>query len=235
MEQEGSLSFFELNRRLNEMPEFDASTPGSTKRTLYGFAISLFAYCCSFLIQHLPLSAEAEVTALCAVVAVEIIGVSMVAWYSRSEFRGVSSPVVNFAKQLDHDLPHHFELIAWLQSQPQHTLERHASMARFRKERFTQKLPLIAGSIPTLGLVPVAVALYFQIRELAAGRHPGIVDFVAGFIIVLLYFISWVSALMKSRLEGMEMYLQTALEAKQEETDMAARSRTSPQPHHHAH
>lgn len=220
MEHEGSLSFFELNRRLDAMPQFDAAAPGSTKRALSGFAICLLAYFSSFLIPHLSMPARAQVVALCAAVAVEVVGLCMTAWYSRTEFRGVDKPLVSFARQLDHDLPHHLDLVAWLQSQPLPLLERHVAMARFRRERFSQKLPLIAGSIPTLGLVPVAVALYFQIREFAAGRHPGALDFAAGFIIVLLYFISWISALMKSRLEAMDMYLQLALDAKRAETSV---------------
>ena len=214
MEQESSLSFFELNRRMDAMPEFDNSMPGSMRRAMYGFALSLLAYCASFLVPRLPLTPKAQIVALYLVVALEIVGLCITVWYSRGDFRGVHKPLTNFAMQLDHDLPHHFELLAWLQGQPLLSLERHASMARFRRERFTQKLPLIAGSIPTLGLIPVAVALYFQVREFASGRYPGWLDFAAGFVIVLLYFLSWVSALMKSRLDAMEMYLQMALDAK---------------------
>lgn len=217
MEQESSLSFLELNRRLDAMPDFDGSAPGSSKRSRYGFVLCMLAYSISYLVPHLSLPPRVQLIALCVVVAVEVIGLGMTMWFSRTNFRGVDKPVVHFAKQLDHDLPHHFDVVAWLRSQPLPLLERHASMARFRRDRFTQKLPLIAGGIPTLGLVPVAVALYFQLREFAAGRHPGIMDFAAGFIILVLYFISWISALMKSRLEAMDMYLQLALDAKRTE------------------
>jgi len=232
MEQESSLSFFELNRRLNEMPEFEAPTPGADRKALYGFSLSLAAYCASFPITHFLLDKQIQLVALTLVVAVEVVGLFITAWYSRGEFLSLREPVQSFSRQLDHDFPHHFHLLDWLKSQPIDLLERHASMARFRRERFTQKLPLIAGSIPTLGVAPVVIAIYFQIREYAAGRHLGWVDFVAGFLVAVLYVVTWGAALMKSRMEAMDMYLQIALDMKRSDDN---HTQANPQPPHPAH
>lgn len=217
MEQESSLSFFELNRRLDAMPDFEASAPGADRKALYGFVLSLIAYGLSFLVTRLPVDAHAQLELLILVVTVEVVGLAITIWYSRRDYLSLRSPILNFSKQLDHDFPHHFELLDWLKNQPLDLLERHASMARFRRERFAQKLPLLAGSIPTLGLVPVVIAVYFQLREYAAGRHLGWVDFVAGFLVAVLYFTAWGAALMKSRIEAMDMYLQMALDMKRSE------------------
>lgn len=217
MEQESSLSFFELNRRLDAMPEFEASAPGADRKALYGFALALVAYCASFLVTRLQLGDRAQLVSLSLVVAIEVVGLCMTIWYSRREFLSFRRPLLNFSRQLDHDFPYHFELLDWLKGQPFDLLERHASMAKFRRERFTQKLPLIAGSIPTLGLVPVVIAVYFQIREYAAGRHLSWVDFVAGFFVAILYLIVWGAALMRSRVEAMDMYLHMALDMKRSE------------------
>ena len=211
MEQESSLSFVELNRRLDEMPDFESSSPGADRKALLGFALSLAAYFASFLMTHFLSGTQIEPVALAAVVVVEIVGLGITVRHSRREFLGMREPAQHFSRQLDHDFPHHFQLLDWLVSQPIDLLERHASMASFRRERFTQKLPLIAGSIPTLGLVPVVIAVYFQVREYAAGRHLGWVDLVAGFLVAVLYLMTWGSALMKSRMEAMDMYLQIAL------------------------
>jgi hypothetical protein len=217
MEQESSLSFFELNRRLDAMPEFEASAPGADRKVLYGFALALVAYCASFLVTRLVADPRAQLALLAIVLSVEVIGLCMTIWYSRRDYLSLRKPVLNFSRQLDHDFPYHFELLDWLKGQPFDLLERHASMAKFRRERFTQKLPLIAGSIPTLGLLPVVIAVYFQIREYAAGRHLSWVDFVAGFIVAILYVTAWGAALMKARVEAMDMYLQIALDMKRAE------------------
>jgi hypothetical protein len=113
-------------------------------------------------------------------------------------------------------------------------------MASFRRERFTQKLPLIAGSIPTLGLVPVVVAVYFQVREYAAGRHLGWVDLVAGFLVAVLYLMTWGAALMKSRMDAMDMYLQIALGMKRSDASSETvgpdnTAQANPQPSRPAH
>ncbi len=240
MEQESSLSFFELNRRLDKMPEFESSSSGADRKALFGFALLLAAYGASFPITHFVLDKRIQLVALVLVMAVEIGGLCITIWNSRREVLGLRKPVHNFSRQLDHDFPHHFGVLDWLKSQPIELLERHASMSSFRRERLTQKLPLIAGSIPSLGLVPVVVAIYFQVREYAAGRHLGWVDFVAGFLIAVLYIVTWGAALMKSRMEAMDMYLQTALEMKRADTGSGAvgadsSAQANPQPSDPAH
>ena len=214
MEEEKPLSFSELTRRLNAMPEFQGSTPNSARRTMYGFGTTLAAYCASFLVTRLLSPGLAQIIGLSIVVAIEVAGLCITMWYSRGEFYSLREPLNDFARQLDHDLPHHFELLDWLARQPIHILERHAAMARFRRERFTQKIPLIAGNIPTLGLVPVAIAIYLQMREYAAGRQPSWIDLFAGIIIAMLYMTAWLAALTKARIETLDMYLQRALERK---------------------
>jgi hypothetical protein len=116
-----------------------------------------------------------------------------------------------FSRQLDHDFPHHFEIRNWLLSQPEERLKKYASMAAFRRERYTQKLPMLAGAIPTLGVIPVVVALYFQGRQLLEGRHLSLIDWFFGFALLLFYVLTWTSSITKSRLEAMDMHLQGAL------------------------
>ncbi|MDQ0011548.1 hypothetical protein J2T07_003762 [Luteibacter jiangsuensis] len=214
MESETSLSFFELTRRLNAMPEFEAATPASQRRAKLGFAVSIVAFCVAFLITRIGIPASVQIVVLYALLASEIAGICINIWNSRSEFYDLREPLNNFARQLDHDLPHHYELVDWLARQPTRLLERHASMAQFRRERFNQKLPLVAGNIPTLGILPVVVAIYLQAREYAASRHLSWIDFLAGLAIALIYVLTWMVALMKSRLEAMDMYLRIALDQK---------------------
>lgn len=214
MESETSLSFFELSRRLNAMPEFEAVTPASQRRAKLGFALSIIAFCVAFLIARINIPAPVQIVVLYALLAAEIGGICINIWNSRTEFYDLREPLNNFARRLDHDLPHHHELVDWLARQPHRLLERHASMAQFRRERFNQKLPLVAGNMPTLGLLPVVVAIYFQARELAASRHLSWIDFFAGLVIASIYALMWIASLMKSRLEAMDMYLRVALERK---------------------
>jgi hypothetical protein len=85
-------------------------------------------------------------------------------------------------------------------------------MAAFRRERYAQKLPMLAGAIPTLGIIPVMLAVYFQGRQLIEGRHLSWADWLFGFALLLFYVLTWTSSITKSRLETMDMHLQGALD-----------------------
>jgi hypothetical protein len=70
---------------------------------------------------------------------------------------------------------------------------------------------MLAGAIPTLGVIPVMVAVYFQGRQLIEGRHLSWADWLFGFALLLFYVLTWTSSVAKSRLEAMDMHLQGAL------------------------
>jgi hypothetical protein len=210
-EGEAPLSFVELNRRLSAIPDHDATAPKSSGKAKLGSAVALLAFALSFPVQHLPIPSASLLALLGGLLAIEIIGLVMSVWYSRGELANTIRPLADYAEMLDHDYSYHFEIHDWLVRQPPDLLKRHAAMAKFRRERFAQRLPLLAGAIPTLGVIPVLTAVYLQAREYAAGRTLTWIDGIFGFLLLTTYILTWTSSLTKSRMEAMDMYLQDAL------------------------
>lgn len=205
------LTFAELNRRLASMPDYDARSPGSRKWSRAGLLTLLLAYLSALVIQHLKLDSKVEIALLLSTLAIEIAGLSLSAWNTRGEYKSLLRPFEDFADQLDHDIDHHYKIRDWLTSQPIERLEKYAGMAAYRRERYTQKLPLLAGGVTTLGIVPALVAVYVQGQQIVSGRALSWVDWAFGLALLLFYFLTWTSSLTKNRLEAMDMHLQSAL------------------------
>jgi hypothetical protein len=208
---EEALTFESLNQRLASMPDYDTPSPRSRRWSRIGVLTMLLAYLSALVVPRLPIHSVTQAALLLVVLVIEVAGLGINIWFTRGEFTSLIRPLEDFSKQLDHDFPHHFGIRNWLIAQPEERLEKYASMAAFRKERYTQKLPMLAGAIPTLGVIPVIVAVYFQGRQLIEGRQLSLVDGFFGFALLLFYVLTWTSSMTKSRLEAMDMHLQGAL------------------------
>src|SRR6187402_2137253 len=191
------LTFTSLNRRLSAMPDYDTPSPKSRRWSRIGMLTVALAYLAALVVPRLAIGSVIQAALLLTVLFIEVVGLAMSMWFSRGEFRSVIRPLEDFSKQLDHDFSHHFELRDWLINQPEDRLEKYASMAAFRRERYTQKLPMLAGAIPTLGVIPVMVAVYFQGRQLIEGRHLSLIDWFFGFALFLFYVLTWTSSVAK--------------------------------------
>lgn len=99
------------------------------------------------------------------------------------------------AVQLDFDLYHYQQLIAWLASFPKERLEAMAQYASRRHHRLKDKHPLISGGLERLGALPVAAVLYLQFKDLHWPPQPTWPEFILGIAIVGLY---WGSLLLVS-------------------------------------
>jgi hypothetical protein len=205
------LTFAELNRRLASLPDYGTPSPASRKWARIGLLTLLLAYLSALVIQHLKLGGMTELMLLIATLAIEIAGLALNVWNTRGEYRSLFRPFEDFADQLDYDIEHHYKIREWLVSQPIHRLEKYAGMAAYRRERYTQKLPLLAGSVTTLGIVPALIAVYLQGQQIVSGRALTWFDWAFGFTLLFFYFLTWTSSLTKSRLEAMDMHLQSAL------------------------
>jgi hypothetical protein len=210
-EHAAPLTFAELNHRLASMPDYGAPSPASRKWSRIGVLTLLLAYLSTLVIQHLKLDGMTTLKLLIATLVIEVAGLALNMWHTRGEYRSLLRPLEDFADQLDYDFDHHYEIRDWLVSQPIERLENYAGMAAYRRERFTQRLPLLAGSVTTLGILPALVAVYFQVQQIVSGRALSWIDWAFGLVLLFFYFLTWTSSLTKSRLEAMDMYLQSAL------------------------
>ena len=225
MVDSSKLTFVELNRRLSEMPDYDSGRSSSPRKAKFGLALAVLAFSLSLLVGALPNPGVIHVGIMLLLLVLEILGIALNFWHTRQEFYSMRAPIRDFARQLDHDIEHYFELIDWLAGMPLATLERYAAMTAFRRERFNQRLPLLFGNTLTLGVIPVFVAIYLQAQQYVQGKPLGLVDALAGLVLSLLYALSWMSAMMKSRLEAMDMYLREAIALKQK-TDQSREDTT---------
>ncbi|QWT20168.1 hypothetical protein KPL74_20785 [Bacillus sp. NP157] len=215
LEDDGSdpvtpLTFAELNRWIVAIPDYDHGRPAQPRAKI-GAIVGFSAFVLTLVVQHLPLQPMPRVWIIGALLVIELAGVGTQAWYSRGEVTSIRRTVSEFMSQLDFEFPHHFKIREWLVSQPMELLERHAVMAKFRAARMAQKYPMVAGNIPSLGLIPVVAAVYYQGREIMSGRNISLIDGIFIFAIGLAYYLMWTATSMKLRLDGVNMYLQDAL------------------------
>ena len=116
------------------------------------------------------------------------------------------------ARQLDHDLVRFRELREWLS---QFSAESRMEALRFTRQnrgRLGAKLGLVAGSVEKLGMLPVAVAVAFQLKAsfVELGDTPLWQVLIAIFLL-LIYAIGVMVSLMRLRLELYEMVLADSL------------------------
>lgn len=206
------LSFKELNRRLSAIPDYQAPIVQKHRFARVGMLAVAFAWLATLAVTHVGLSATAEAVALLTLLVIEIAGVALSLWYSRGEFVSLFNPLEDLAKGLDHDLPFHIEIRDWLAAQPITMLEKFAAMAKYRRERFTQKLPLLAGNMASLGVLPVVAAVFYQGHQIIEDTPVNWIEGVLGFLLILFYALSMTMNFSKLRLEAMDAHLQAALE-----------------------
>ncbi|KJV30016.1 hypothetical protein [Luteibacter yeojuensis] len=206
------LSFTELNRRLSAVPDYDAPLVKKSRVSRVATLAVLISWLGVLLVPRLSLSATAEIVVLLCLVVVELLGLGIGLWFSRSEYVSLFKPLEDFAKQLDHDLPFHVEIRDWLAAQPITVLEKFASVARYRRDRFAGKLPILAGNISTLGAVPVIAVVYYQVKHILDDQALSWLDGVFGFAMILFYWLSMTMTFSKARLEAIDAHLQAALE-----------------------
>jgi hypothetical protein len=206
------LSFKELNRRLSAIPDYQAPLVKKSRVSRYSTLVMLASWLGVLVVTHVGLSATVEIVALLSLLIIELLALGLSIWYSRGEFVSMFRPFEDLAELLDHDLPYHVEIRDWLAAQPIAVLEKYAAAAKYRRERFAQKLPILAGNISTLGIIPVVAVLYFQGKQILDDHPISWINGVFGFALLLFYWLSMTMTFSKARLEAMDAHLQAALE-----------------------
>ena len=204
------LSFVELNRRIESSPDVSLRRVRRPRLARWTFAIGIAAALVGYGCQWLSVAPATKLAVIGSLLVLEIVALGthlLLTWSVTFS----PTPVRDFAVELDAGIPHYFVILNWLKSQPSDVLTRHAAVARYRKERIESRTPLMFGNIQNLGLLPVLVAVYLQVREVTAGRHIGLAEFVVAAAIAGLYFASWLTSLVKGRLDSMDALLQEAL------------------------
>lgn len=204
------LSFRELNHRIETAPDVSANQVRRPRLARWCLIIGAIAALVGFACQWLPVAPSTMLASMAFFLVIELVslGTHFFLTWSATFSR---TPLRDFADELDKGSLTFVDIMTWLKAQPLDALARHAAVARYRKERIEQRMPLVFGSIQSLGLLPVLIAVYLQVHEITAGRHLGLAEVVVGSAIAGLYYGAWSTSLLKVRLDSMDAFLQAAL------------------------
>ena len=121
-----------------------------------------------------------------------------------------------FARELDQQLVQYNIIVDAIRRYPLPVIATHLRYVRDRKSVFVYRHGLISGGIDKLGILPVLVAMYLQLKDWSFGDWKGLLDHVHWLGVVLLtmllmtYALSWWGARAKGRLDLYEMVLAEA-------------------------
>jgi hypothetical protein len=148
-----------------------------------------------------------------ALVVIEIVALAIATFLNRPwKINGIGAERREYAEQLDFDMPHHVELVVGLRKFPNAQLSAMADYAAHRHERLRDKLPLMTGSFEKLGILPVAVALYLQFKDMHWPPQPSWMEIILGFMLVYGYWTSLLLVGLRFRMQLYEILLRQALD-----------------------
>lgn len=212
-----TLTFAALNARIDALPEHESLSVAPSRRQRWGYIIGFGAGFIGLLAAKIFPSSKIALWFTTVMLIVEIGGL-LLAIAPRGPWRqwrphGFASERREFAEQLDFDLYHYEQLIAWLGSFPKERLEAMAQYASQRHERLKDKHPLLSGGLEKLGALPVAAVLFLQFKDLHWPPQPTWPEFFLGMAIVGLYWGSLLLVSVRFRAQLFALLLAQAAES----------------------
>lgn len=206
------LRFGTLERRIEDVPEHPSYRISPSRRARWGNGIGMVAGLFGLVLGKALPTSRTAVIAAAVLLLVELVAFG-VAWTAELPTLNLrpSRERREYAETLDHDMPHHLELITWLQTFPRARLEAMSAFAAHRLDRFRNKLPLWTGSMEKLGFLPLATALFLQFKDMHWPLHPNWLEIVLIGALMLLYWATLLQLGLRFRLELYDALLKKAL------------------------
>lgn len=206
------LTFGALEQRVEAIPEHPSYRTAPSRRASWGNGIGMLAGLSGLILSKMLPPSPTLMIAAIALLLIEIAAF-VVAWAGELPVFNLrpSRERLEYAETLDHDLPHHLELLDWMRGFPRERLQTMSAFASHRLDRFRSKLPLLTGSMEKLGFLPLATALFLQFKDL---RWPVHLSWPEILLIGALMFVYWLSMLqvgVRLRLELYDTLLKSAL------------------------
>lgn len=220
-----TLSFTELERRLQDIPEGPAgilNTPPLYRiANLVGAAGLLVALVPIVLVRFMPaapwmisavhLGFSVMVVAWLPVYVRQLWTLGATLWKWRQEQ----------AEQLDHDRPQFEAIMTWLRQQPADALTGCQRMVALTHRQLVAKLGLLAGGLDRLGILPAMAAAYLFLRNVGNPLDMPTWELLIAAFLILVWLIIVAATLMRIRLQLYESLLTEALATKAQSTSVA--------------
>lgn len=212
-----TLTFAALNARIDALPDHESLSVAPSRRQRWGYITGFTAGFMGLLAGKLFPGSRVASAFTAVMLVVELCGL-LLAIVPRGSWRqwtlpGFASERREFAEQLDVDLYHYQQVIAWLVTFPKERLEAMARYASQRHARLKDRHPLISGGLEKLGALPVAAVLYLQFKDLHWPPQPSWFEFLLGVAIVGLYGASLLLVSVRFRAQLFALLLSQAAES----------------------
>lgn len=206
------LTFAALEAKIEELPQHPYASTDTPKKARWGLAIGFISAALGLLAAKLLPSnnlSTAIIAATCLAVELVGLGIGLAAQLPRSwpTFAGERREA---AEELDFDLPHHQDLVGWIQGHPRDQLENLNDYTSYRLERLRERMPLLTGGIEKLGALPVFIALFIQFKDAQWPPHPSWLEIILVFALVLAYWMSLLQINVRFRLQTYDLLLRKA-------------------------
>ncbi|HET6554816.1 MAG TPA: hypothetical protein VFG49_14920 [Dyella sp.] len=215
------LTFAALNARIDALPDHESLSVAPSRRQRWGYIIGFGAGFIGLLAAKLFPNSKVALGFAAVMLVVEVCGLLLAVTprgpWTRRRLPGFATERRDFAEQLDFDLYHYEQIIAWLVSFPKERLEAMAQYATQRHESLKDKHPLISGGLEKLGALPLAAVLFLQFKDLHWPPQPTWPEFLLGVALVSLY---WGSLLLVSVRFRTQLFALLLTEAAKSATDL---------------
>ena len=210
MEDE-SFSFAKLDQKIDAIPAHPSTRLDFGLKERWGVGLIAIPAILVFALGWIPSPPTWIPIVFVVLLVLEIIGLLLVcaAAVEKLDLRP-SSERRAFAEQLDFDLPHYLDLIAWLRTFPRERIDILADYTRQRLERLRSRQPLLLGAVDKLGVLPLLGALVIQFHSMSWPPRPNLGETVLVIALVIGYWTGLITLGLRFRLELYDMLLTQA-------------------------
>ncbi len=208
------LTFKALNKRIDELPAHASVRFTISKREVRGYFIGFGAGFLGLAAGKLLPSNMTTVVITATLLAVELIALAIAMIPPRPwRIPGFVSERSAYADQLDHDMLHYEELLAWLRTFPKEQLEFMAGYVAERREFLQTKQPLLTGSIDKLGALPIVFAVFLQFSNLRWPLQITWPELIFALVLAWMYWTCLLTVSLQFRARLYELVLKRAIES----------------------
>lgn len=158
---------FSFERLESKLEGYAPSVPllGSGRKTRLAFLVSFFSAAVGILASYVFAGKIALAVALIAL-CIELISIGVLIFNTiREDLPEIIDAKRQYAMTLETDCSLYRELLDWVKKCPVDKLTARYQYLQTRQKTFDRRLGMITGGVERLGMFPIAVALYFQFKD----------------------------------------------------------------------